>query len=79
MVVQWLILFVLVYALNDFFTRRVAAGPMTRGAGGPGGAGRPSGGAGEGRSGPTGGPDGPSDLPGDPTAGPSHPGPQPGS
>ncbi len=30
MVVQWVILFVFVYALNNFFTRRVKAGPMTR-------------------------------------------------
>jgi neurotransmitter:Na+ symporter, NSS family len=29
MVVQWLALFVIVYALNGFMTRRVAAGPMT--------------------------------------------------
>jgi neurotransmitter:Na+ symporter, NSS family len=31
MVVQWLILFVIVFALNNFFARRVQAGPMTRG------------------------------------------------
>ncbi len=30
MVVQWLILFGVVYALNGFLTRRVEAGPMTR-------------------------------------------------
>jgi neurotransmitter:Na+ symporter, NSS family len=30
MVAQWLILFAIVFALNGFFTRRVAAGPMTR-------------------------------------------------
>jgi neurotransmitter:Na+ symporter, NSS family len=30
MVVQWLILFVVVYSLNGFFNRRVKAGPMTR-------------------------------------------------
>jgi neurotransmitter:Na+ symporter, NSS family len=30
MVVQWLILFVIVFALNNFFARRIQAGPMTR-------------------------------------------------
>jgi neurotransmitter:Na+ symporter, NSS family len=30
MVVQWLILFAVVFALNGFMTRRVVAGPMTR-------------------------------------------------
>jgi len=33
MVVQWAILFVVVYALNGFFNRRVAPGPMTLGHG----------------------------------------------
>jgi neurotransmitter:Na+ symporter, NSS family len=79
MVVQWLILFVLVYALNDFFTRRVAAGPMTRGIGGPGGVGPRSGGSADRRGGPTGGSSGPTTGSGGPTGDPSHPGPQPGS
>lgn len=30
MVVQWLAVFVIVYALNGYFTRKVEAGPMTR-------------------------------------------------
>jgi neurotransmitter:Na+ symporter, NSS family len=30
MVVQWLVLFAVVFALNDFMARRVEAGPMTR-------------------------------------------------
>jgi neurotransmitter:Na+ symporter, NSS family len=29
MVVQWLLLFIVVFAMNDFLARRVAAGPMT--------------------------------------------------
>ena len=70
MVVQWLILFVLVYALNDFFTRRVAAGPMTRGAAG-GGSGSGSGDDRTDEAGP------PAHGPGG--GGPHHPGPQPGS
>lgn len=31
MVLQWLVLFVLVFLLNNYFARRVEAGPMTRG------------------------------------------------
>jgi hypothetical protein len=39
MVLQWAILFALVFSLNNFLARKVEAGPMTRGPSTPSGGG----------------------------------------